>query len=78
MGAWRPAHDEAGAMCRNAAIELEDVEDRIRSKLQQPEFIPLQPQTRIGIELALQKIRAAAAELHQAADDFYREEAKTW
>ena len=67
-------YDEAGATCRNAAIELEELAGRVRAKCMPPERDQYDQVPKLRVELALLRIETAAAELHRAANDFYREE----
>lgn len=65
----QPKHDAAGAVCRNAAITLEDMAERLRGRclrvFSESAEIPVE------MVLALHEIDSAVRNLHAAADAYY-------
>ena len=61
---------EAGAACRNAAIEMQEIECRLRELAEElPDDLAW-----AQMDIGLSNVGKAAANLHRAADFYYREE----
>lgn len=67
----QPKRDAAGAACRNAAAELEELAERLRDKclhaFSEPAEIPVE------MAMVLYEIGCAIQNLHAAADEYYEE-----
>jgi len=69
----QPRRDAAGAACRNAAIELAEIHNRVAAALAEVRS-EISDTTAVEIRGALHCINRAAAFLDEAADDLYRDE----